>query len=483
KALGFYNREILFKYLFYGVSGTFIGMLLGLLMGYLFIQRIMLSTYGRYYVFGAGRSAFRLDMTLVVFAAGILLSSLTVWSACSNLMRSSAISLMQGKVPQISWKPKESRQKAGSLYRRLVWLNMLSDKQRVAVTVVSIAGCCSLLVAGFTMKYSVVKALNRQFDEIEHYALRVEFDPDASADPEQAIRALLADKNAQSLEIRYEQLAFSADGKLTNGELVCGDAAALSDYYTMHDIRTNEVLTAGDSGIWIHKRTAEKNGLSAGDEITLYDDAMNPYTTHVAGIFNIFAGRQMVLSRESYHEIFGEAATDNAFLIICDAADAKSLCEQIRAIDGVDAVSDINELRATYQSFASVLDLIALLFIAIAGLMAYFILLNSVNMYVNQKKPELTVMRINGFTVREVIGYVSYELILSTIAGIVLGWLSGSLLGYRVIRLLESPYLQFVRTIQWESWIWAALITLLFSAAISFLALRKIPRLKLTDAL
>ena len=114
KALGFYNREIFTKYLFYGVSGTFLGMVLGLVMGYLLIQRIMLSTYGRYYVFGVWQSAFRLGITLIVFAAGVLLSGSTVWSACSNLLRSSAINLMQGKIPQINWKSKGSRSGTGS---------------------------------------------------------------------------------------------------------------------------------------------------------------------------------------------------------------------------------------------------------------------------------------------------------------------------------------------------------------------------------
>ncbi|MCR4645655.1 MAG: hypothetical protein K5695_09645 [Oscillospiraceae bacterium] len=483
KALGFYNREIFTKYLFYGVSGTFLGMVLGVLTGYLFVQRIMLHTYGRYYVFGAGRSAFRLGITLIVFVAGILLSSTTVWSACSNLLRSSAISLMQGKVPQINWKSKESRNDTGSLYRRLVWLNMLSDKRRVAVSIVCIAGCCALMVAGFTMKFSTEKTLQIQFTEIEHYDLRIQFDPASAAEPEQKLQKLLTDAQTQWTEIRYDVMPYSAGGKLKSAELICGDASVMSDYLTMYDPRTKEVLAAEGSGIWLHKRTAEHNGVTVGDEITLYDSAMNPYTTHITGIFNIHAGRQMMISEESYRELFGKAPENNAFLVIGGDADLNSLQEQIKDMEGIDELADIQALREMYQSFAKVLDLIALMFIGIAGMMAYFILLNIVNMYVNQKKPELTIMRVNGFTVREVIGYVSYELILSTIAGIMLGWAGGSLLGYRVMRLLESSDLQFVHTIQWGSWIWAALITMLFSAAISFLALRKIPRLKLTDAM
>ena len=482
KALGLYQREIMAKYLFYGISGTVLGMLLGLVCGYIGIQRIMLYTYGRYYVFESGALAFRPVMTLIVFAAGIVLSGTTVWIACTKLVRTSAISLLQGNVPHIRHIGKAGQKKAGSLYSRMVWLNMISDKNRVIVSVASIAGCCALLVAGFSMKYSVTKAFNRQYDEIELYDMKVSLDPDSAASAAEKLQTRLKEAGVEWTEISDQTLMFNVGGKLNAAEVMCGDIPEMNQFFAMHDIRTNKLLSGEGEGIWIHKRTAEKNDLKAGDTIILYDINMEPHTLRVAGIFNIFAGRQMILSKEYYKTVFGRDPVDNMFLIRCGIADGQKLIEQIQDIDGLDEISGIAELRETLMSFAGILNLIALMFTVIAGMMAYFILLNIVNMYVNQKKYELIIMRINGFTVREVLTYVSLELIVSTAAGIVLGWAGGSLLAYRVIRLLESAQLQFDRSVQWSAWLWAALITILFSAAISFLALRKIPRLKLTDA-
>ncbi len=482
KALGLFNREILVKYLFYGVSGTFLGTVLGLAAGYFGIQRIMLYTYGRYYVFGAGASAFRPVMTAVIFGAAIALSGLTVWIACTNLIRTTAVTLLQGTVPRTHRNAGKSRKSSKSLYSRLVWLNMMADKKRVAVSIVSIAGCCALLVAGFTMKLSVTQALDRQFDEIELYDLRVAYYPDSDSDTRQTILSILREQDVEWTELSFQRLPFTADGKLYNAELMCSDISELNQFFAMRDIHTNEVLSGEGDGVWIHKRTAEKSGLKAGDPITLYDSTMNPHTVKVAGIFNIFAGRQMIISKDSYLKAFGTEPVSNMFLIRQSRPDDDSLAEQLMETDGVEELTNISELRKTYQSYASVLNLIALMFTGIAGMMAYFILLNSVNMYVNQKQYELIIMRVNGFTVREVLRYVSMELVISTLAGIVVGWGAGSVLAYRVIRLLESSQLQFVRSIQGMAWLWAALITIVFSAAISFLALRKIPRLKLTDA-
>ena len=482
KALGLFYREILFKYLFYGVSGTVLGTLLGLLVGYLAVQRIMLFTYGRIYVFESGKLAFRPFMTMIVLAAAIVLSGTTIWIACWNLIRVSSINLLQGVVPKSRTMKEHRHKKGGSLYSRMVWNNMISDKNRVIVSIASIAGCCALLVAGFTMKSSVMKSLARQFDEIEHYDLKVGFDPQDSNEAKEKLQALLDDACAEWMAISDQALAFSCDGELDSAEVMCGDLLQMSSYFTIHDPETNAVLSGEGEGIWINKCFAETIGLKAGDTFTLYDSAMDPHKIPVAGVFNMHIGRQMVISEENYEAFLGKAPIKNMFLIRCGIADGQKLRDLIREVKGIESMTDIEEQQKIYKSYASLVDVFALLFTVIAGMMAYFILLNIINMYVNQKKTELIIMRINGFTVREVLLYVSMELVVSTVSGVVIGWGAGSLLAYRVIRLIESENLHLVRSIQWTSWIWAALITLVFMAAISFLALRRIPRLKLTDA-
>ncbi len=134
---------------------------------------------------------------------------------------------------------------------------------------------------------------------------------------------------------------------------------------------------------------------------------MNPYPARVAGIFNEYAGREMILSPAYYAAVFGASPENNAFLVHWRGADPAALREQLGGIEGFEAMSEAAVLRATYQSFAGVLNLIAGVLTLVAALMAYFILLNLASMYVNQKKRELTIMRVNGFTVKEVIRYVA----------------------------------------------------------------------------
>jgi len=481
KALGLFNREIFGKYLGFGVSGTVLGMLLGTAGSYFGIQRILLYVYGRYYVFGAGKGAFLTGMTAVVFASGIALSVLAVWSACSSLLRSTATSLMQEKTPEVRHKERSGATPRGALYTRLILLNMRSDKKRVAVTVVSVAGCCALLVAGFTMRQSVMKSLDAQFDEIERYDMQIRFDPAVSADTPAELDALLTDAGADWTFARAEAQIFSADGALQSANLISGELSDLDRFFARIDPGTGEALPQEGEGIWIHKRTAEVNGLSAGDSITLFDGGMEPRDVSIAGIFRIYVGREMVLSGEQYEAVFGHAPEYNMVYLRLNGADAAALKESALLVDGVEKVVDVADTREVYQGYASVLNLLALMFVVIAGLMAFFILLNLVNMYINQKKRELTIMRVNGFTVREVDNYVLREMIVSTALGIVLGLAAGSLLGWRVVRLMQNESLRFLQGIQWEAWLGAVLITVVYAAVINMAALRKVKYLKLTD--
>ena len=481
KALGLFNREIFAKYLTFGVSATVLGMFLGIAAGYFGIQRILLYSYGRFYVYGAGKNAFLIGMTLAVFLIGAALSSLAVWSACSTLMRATATSLMQEKAPDIRHKEAAGERRKGSLYTRLILLNMRSDLKRVVVTVASVAGCCALLVAGFTMRQSVLKALNAQFSEITKYDMQIRFDPEVSETAQSELEALLTDAGTDWMLCHASTRTFSVDGKLLSANLLSGDLSELDRFYARLDPEEDIALSQQGEGIWVRQRVSEMNGVAAGDSITFYDSAMKPYDIPVAGVFRIYAGQEMILDTEQYEKYFGKAPENNAFFLKLDGADAQELKPRALEILGVEGVTDVGETRALYQSLAAVLDLIALMFVGIAGLMAFFILLNLVNMQVNQKKRELTIMRINGFTVREVQTYVLRESILSTALGILLGLGTGALLGHRVIRLLEGVSVRFVRGIQWEAWVLGAAITAVYAIVIHMAALRKVKALKLTD--
>ena len=119
--------------------------------------------------------------------------------------------------------------------------------------------------------------------------------------------------------------------------------------------------------------------------------------------------------------------------------------------------------------------------ILMAVLMAGVVLLNLTNMYILQKKTELTIMRINGFTVKETIGYVIRETIITTVLGIIFGLAMGSALAYWIIRTTEEPFFLLVRQINFTSWAVGIIMTIVLTVLVNLIALKPVRNLKLTD--
>ncbi len=483
KALGLYNREILAKYLIFGETGTLIGMVIGAVAGYYALQMIILKIYNRNFVFDNTVRAIHYPLGAAVLVGGLLLAGFAVWFACSTLLKSSAITLMQESVPGIKKKKtsKKARARKGSLYAKLILFNMLTDMKRVVVTIVSIAGCCTLLVAGMTMKISVEQSIEMQYTKIELYNLKVMFDSAISETAESEIGEIVKESGVTYAPVMDESLSYEANGTVRLAEIVCGDMDQINEFFVRTDPKTRNLITEAGDGIWVHNKFAKTNNVKVGDEIIFYDSNMNPHPVKICGIYRNYVGLYAFMSRETYTSVFGKEPVNNGYLVKSNGTDLTDLSDKVSKVNGFTQIKDIDKQYETIMAMTTPLNLISLILIGIAGLMALFILLNLVNMYVNQKKKELTIMRINGFTVKETIRYVSLELIVSTVLGIMIGLGTGALLGSRVLALLEGANLYLTKSVQPVALIIAALITCVYSFLVSAWALRKVKHLKLNE--
>jgi ABC-type antimicrobial peptide transport system permease subunit len=480
KALGFRRREIFAKYLTFGVSGTLFGAALGVLIARLFVEPFILNGYQIFYSFRITKPAITLLPTLAVFAAAALLAFCAVWFACRRLLKTPAVALMLPETPRGMRKSANGRQNVLPLYSRLILRNVRSDLKRVIVTIVSIAGCCSLIVIGFTLNRSVRNALTHQFSDVVFNDGTVRFDPDVDPDAQEKIGAILKEAGAEACPITDTYLTIRVRD-LNVEELYCGDLAAVNDMFRMNDAKTGEPLPYTDDGIYVPKRFSEFFGVNPGDRLEITLNGTETAEVTVAGVFNNYMNSIVIMSGKCFENTFGRTPAANAFLVRLNGADAGALDKTLRSVDGYDSYKASDSFRELFRSATSVMNAVVLLFIFMAGVMAGVVVMNLTNIYVMQKKRELTVMRVNGFTTKETIGYVLRETVFTTAVGILLGIALGAGLGYAIVRALEQPFVQFDRSVSVLSWLWAAGITVVFAAVINTIVLRKIKHLKLTD--
>ena len=481
KALGFYNKEVMAKYLIFGVRSTLLGVIAGILLAYFVLQTLCLNMYAPYYTVPKAPPCFLLGPSVLLFVGGLALAVAAVLIASYSLMKSTAVTLMKGKEPKQLFKTGKSSKSSSSLYTRLILLNMGSDLTRVIVTIVSIAGCCILLMVGFTLKFGEDRVVQRQYGEVMTFDAELTFDPD---NPEAAekLKSLLDSSGVESILVYQDNHAFSDGDSLSACKLISAEPDALPGWYNLRDENNESLVTESEHGVLITKRMHETLALNPGDTITFYNESMSAFPTEVTGIFNNYFGQISFASQSAFREIFGTDPVPNCFFIKLNGYSINVLRDGARWLPGFISLEDAAARRAQIESTAKAMDVLIIVMIVAAGLMAWFILDNLSGSYMLHKKKELTVMRVNGFTTKECVRYAASELIITTVLGILLGVPLGAQIGYRVIRLTEQSFLQMDRTLDIRSVIFSALITAVFALIINGRALSRIRDLKLSDA-
>lgn len=484
KALGFTRKEIMAKYLIFGGFGAFLGGLGGIALAYFLLEEIMLSSTAQALMLGSFPRSFLLlpSALCVIFATALGIFS--AWIACSRLIERPATDLLRGEMPQVHRnKVRTGRKKTRSLYTGLILRNIRSDLKRVSVTVISIAGSCMLLMIGFAMKLSYVKLIDRQFTQITDYDACVQLKPDASEDEIGEVTDQLRDADTDYTEVYQLDTLTRIGGDLESAQIFCVDPDALPDYVHLYDIRRKAEHRIPDGGVFIYNRLAETYSLTVGDHISILDSGGVYHDVPVSGIYQSYAGKSIYLSESYGREIFGRDYTVNTILARTSRADVPALRSALSKSSGFLCYTASDEARARHQTVADMLDKMVYVMIGTAGLMAAVVLLNLVMIQLNQKKRELTVMRVNGFTIGETVGYILKENILTTAIGILLGLLSGQVASHIILSSLERVELQMIRGPIPEAYLFSALITLFFAIVVNLIALRRIRRLNFRDAM
>ena len=480
RALGLLRREIAAKYLLFACAAALLGSGLGALLAWGPMQSAILDAYGAYLNGGRGERAFLPLETGAVVGGALVLSGLAVVLACRRLLRFSAMQLMQGTPPAA--KRKRSRRSAGrSLYSRLILRNMAGDRIRILVTVVSIAGGCALMVIGFTIRFGMSRIPERQFEEIQTYDAEVFFAPDDRSQTADEIAAILEKEGVAYTLLSKRDGVFDDDDSFDPMTMIVAEPGALDGFFVLRDADGGQVLDLPDSGVLVPNRFRECFGVPVGGNAWIYDDGMTPRACRVAGVFENYFGQTFFMSPRAYAEVFGAAPENNCFFVRSGALSLDGLQKALEGVDGFLRVDDAAAGRETIERFTASLNFVEVLMLFIAGLMDGFILMNFTLTFILQKTEELTVMRVNGFTFRECVRYMATDLAITTALGTLLGLLAGGGLGAVILRMTETQHIQMVREPKFETFLYSALITLVFSLLTNSVALRRIRRLKLTD--
>ena len=484
KAFGFHKGEILGKYLTFGVSAAVVGSALAATLGYVLssIVQVKYAESGMYQV-GPAKSIFTPGITALAALAILLVTIVASIIACSDILKSPASVLMKGEVlkKEKANKKKKEASKAGSLYSRLIMRNMAEDKARVFVTVAIIAFSCMLIGMGITMKLAYDGMTDKQISDVHKYDLKVTMNSNVTDEQTAKLNSVLASEGVRYLPAATKTMLYKWDGRIDGLQLICADPAKLGEFYAITDPKTKEPLEIPESGVLIQKRMNESYKMDVGDKLPILDTSLKENEAEVKGYFVNYVGRTVVASPAAYKSIFGKEHENNSFYIILDGADEEKVKSDLLAVTDEISFTEKDDFKTRFASVANLYNIIVILITGMAILISFMILTNLSNIFLTRRKTELSVMRVNGFSVKQAKGYLSKETIFTTGLGLALGVILGAILAPPVIGLLEQPDLEFVKSFHPIAWIIAVALEAVFAILINSVIFNKVKKLNLRD--
>ena len=477
KALGFTPAEIFRHYTLYNLICGILGTLLGWLLGILIVENMSLYIFVPKFCLGDVPLTFTWStallsgaLCLVVFLAATLLT-------CTKLVREPAVDLLRGEVPargkRLFFEKWGFYQKL-NLYSRTMVKNVLSDKGRMATTMVGVMGCTALLVACFSMKLGIQNALGTHFDQCASYDYRLVVDSQTGSVKDFA--QLLEDENISYTLIQDELKNFRVeDGRWESAHVVAvPDTQTLEGFIRLTDIHTGEALSVPEDGVLVSRRAAEELQLSAGSTIELMDENGKTHTATVAGVFEHYLPYHQIVTSEIYYaQVMGEEADPSVFLL---QGDVSALRGQVEEQEGFLSLRD----NSQYERSGGELDMVIAVCTVLSAVMSVLVLLNQISMYISSKARELAVMRVNGYTLSQTKAYVYKDNVVLIVLGLLAGCLFGVAMAYIDVRVIEAGAEHYVRSPNLFACLLACGIMVVFAVVVNLIALRRIKHLNLT---
>ncbi len=493
KALGYGRWDIARKYVLYALSASVIGSVIGLIFGQKFLPWLIITTYKVLYPnLPVVMTPLNLYYSILSSAAAILCVTLAALAACYKELIASAADLMRPVAPKVG--KKIWLEHIGFIWRRLKFTskvalrNLFRYKKRFFMTIFGIGGCTALVIFGFGLTDSISGVMARQYEELFHYDLTINLEENANDADRQEISDYIDSSQdledyifvrSKSLEIQGEKASYLA--YLTVPE----NAVSYRDFVKLQDRVTGAARTLDDETVIITEKLADLLKVKPGDKVSIKDLDVEREVT-VGAVTENYILSYIYMTPALYEKTFGQAPEWNAVQAFApDLTDEKAevISESMIRLDGVTGTTTTRSTRQKFDDVLGSLDVITLVVIVAAGMLAFIVLYNLNNINITERRRELATIKVLGFYDLEVAEYVYRENIMLTLIGVVIGLFFGKYLHGYIITTVETDILMFIRQAEISSYIWSIVVTFGFSMFVNWLMYYRLRKIDMVESL
>lgn len=490
KAMGYGRFAISAKYLGYGLLPSLVGSILGLCVGYSLFPSMIFVAYQIMYEVPNIELHSYVSISAFSILAAVACTTLSTLVACLATLREEPASLMRPRTPKAGKRVLleyiKPLWRSLSFNNKVTARNLFRYQKRFWMTVIGISGCTALIIAGFGLRSSLLFMMSRQFNELFHFTAQLALS-DTVLPEEQARLNEFLDSDPRIIDVTPCFLASSntvGGGYSTAAFVEVMEADALPVSLELLDYKTGKTMHMSDEGVYIDQKLSELLDVRVGDEFFL--DGEDRGNVRVAGIFEHYAAHFIYMTPAYYETAFGIEPRQNGYLLTLESEDAE-LCGEVfadlLAFEGVAAATRMADTRDTYTRSMERIDLVVIIVIVSALALAVVVLYNLSNINITERMRELATIKLLGFYDGEVSAYVYRENVVLTFLGIALGILLGHWLHMWLVRSVEIDLMMFGRDTDPMSYVYAGVLTALFSVIVNVLAHFKMKKIDMVTSL
>lgn len=455
RALGYTKRDIVLKFVIYGIVTSLVGTAIGALLGHTLLPYIIYSTYQSKIILSPIELYFYPWHTLVAIILGFISTVFPILIVLRRTLLQKPSQLLLPKPPVSGDKIFLERfvflWKKLSFTKKVTMRNIFRYKQRMLMTIFGVCGSVALLFTGLGVQSSISDLNNRQFNDIIKYDMIVTKNSYLTENEIEEIELLTHNTMVQqNMAIHYETVTKIAGDKNDTQNITLivpkGEINTFDDYIQLFSVEDKSSLTLPNDGVIISEKLAKLTGVSVGDRLIVQNQNDENIEVMISGVAEMYMNHFMVMTPSYYQQVFAEEATENAILIRLNDV-STSATNQMAALfmklSGVETVVQNTILKEQVNIIVESINLVMYVLIITSVLLSVVILYNLTNINVAERMRELCTIKVLGFYDQEVTLYIYRETILLSFVGIVAGTISGLLFHRYMIEVIPPDTILF----------------------------------------
>lgn len=452
KALGYHSKDIIAKFVIYGLVAGTLGTLLGILIGHYILAPTISHIITKRMIVGESQQHFYWTYSCLALGLSLVASVLPAYLVSRRELHEEAAQLLLPKPPVKGSKILLERitfiWSHLSFTQKVTARNIFRYKQRMLMTIFGVAGSVALLFAGLGIQSSVVGVADRQFNDLQQYQIILSVNSRASdSDKAKLEEKLQSDEveNYRLISSKQVEEKYAGKAGVQTVTIMVTDQDDLGPF--VHLEKNGEKLSLSN-GLVLTEKLAQLAGVSLGDNFTI-----DGKTFKVGAITEHYVGHFVYMNQATYEEIYGQAPKMNTYLVqLKDKSEGNTERVAGEFMDQA-AVSGLVQNASTiqlFESFANSLNHTMAILVLVSVLLAIVILYNLTNINVAERIRELSTIKVLGFHNKEVTLYIYRETILLSLIGMIVGLVSGFYLHQFLIQMIAPGTFRFQPKVGWE---------------------------------